>query len=73
MLKQKLAIKNLKLTEVQNYIAYLTEYIVKILRRNNKMLKRIENKTIRKYGFENWRTILVFRITNFFKKFSKNY
>ena len=35
------------------------------------MIKRIENKVIRTYGFENWRTILVFRITNFLRKFSK--
>lgn len=37
------------------------------------MLKRIENKVIHKYGFENWKTISVFKTTNFLRKFLKNY
>lgn len=32
------------------------------------MLQHLENKVIGKYGFENWRTILIFKITNFFRK-----
>lgn len=27
------------------------------------MLRKWENAVIRKYGFENWRTVAVFRIT----------
>ena len=26
------------------------------------------DKIVRKYGFENWRTVWAFRIANFFKK-----
>lgn len=32
------------------------------------MIEKIENAMIRKYGFENWRTIWVFRIGKFFSK-----
>lgn len=28
-----------------------------------KMIENWQNKVIRKYGFENWRTLLVFRLT----------
>ena len=28
-----------------------------------KMIKKWQNKVIRKYGFENWRTLLVFNLT----------
>ena len=34
------------------------------------MIERLQNKVIRRYGFENWRTILIFKIT---EKFSKTY
>lgn len=27
------------------------------------LIEKIENATIRRYGFENWRTILAFRLT----------
>lgn len=30
------------------------------------MIAKIENYVINKYGFENWRTILVFRLTSAF-------
>lgn len=36
------------------------------------MLKYLEDKTIRKYGFEHPHTICIFKITNFLKKFFKN-
>lgn len=29
-----------------------------------KIVTKIENGVINKYGFENWRTILVFRLTS---------
>ena len=32
------------------------------------MLERIENKVIRKYGFENHLTIVVFKVTDFLRK-----
>ena len=32
------------------------------------MIERIENAVIAKYGFENWRTILIFSITEKFHK-----
>lgn len=32
------------------------------------MIKRLQDKVIRKYGFENWRTILVFRVTGWFER-----
>lgn len=28
-----------------------------------KMIEKWQNKVIRKYGFENWRTLLVFNLT----------
>lgn len=28
------------------------------------LVEKIENATIRRYGFENWRTILAFRLTS---------
>ena len=30
------------------------------------MIKRLQDKVIRQYGFENWRTILIFRLTSIF-------
>ena len=33
------------------------------------MLTKWENKVLRKYGHENWRTIATFHITTFLKKF----
>ena len=37
------------------------------------MIKRMEDRVIKIYGFENWRTILIFRVTNILRKFSKKY
>ncbi len=31
-------------------------------------MKKLQEKVIRKYGFENWRTILVFKISQLFEK-----
>ena len=30
------------------------------------MIKRLQDAVIRTYGFENWRTLLVFRLTSIF-------
>lgn len=31
-------------------------------------MKKLQNKVIAKYGFENWRTVLVFKISEIFGK-----
>lgn len=35
------------------------------------MLEKLENYIIRKYGFENWKTILIFKITNIVREYIK--
>lgn len=35
-------------------------------RKEEPKMKKLQNKVIAKYGFENWRTILVFKISEIF-------
>lgn len=42
--------------------------IVKKRERGTEKMKKLQNKVIAKYGFENWRTILVFKISEILGK-----
>lgn len=35
------------------------------------MIEKIENYVIKNYGFENWKTILIFKITNIMRRYIK--
>lgn len=42
--------------------------IVKKRERGTEKMKKLQNKIIAKYGFENWRTILIFKISEILGK-----